>query len=88
MGIWKAVSKAPLNLEVVTSVRDCQLQKYLVWLHFIDDVALFLFLIEGKILPQQNNYDPLYCDAGFIAMAWNQTCEISEVCLEAILGEG
>lgn len=87
MGIWKAVSKAPLNLEVVTSIRDYQLQKYLIWLHFIDDVALFFFLIEGKILPQQNDYDPLCCDTGFIAVAWNRTCEISEVCLEAILGE-
>lgn len=43
MGIWKAVSKAPLNLEVVTSIQDYQLQKYLIWLHFIDDVALFFF---------------------------------------------
>lgn len=43
-------------------------------------VAFFL-QIEGTTVHQQNNYDSLSCDTQFIAMVWNQTCSISELCL-------
>lgn len=47
-------------------------------LHFIASQVL---QIECKALHQQKDYDSLYCDAHFNAEAWNQTCNISEVCL-------
>lgn len=37
--------------------------------------------IEGKTLHMQNDYDSFYCDIPFLAMIWNRTCNISEICL-------
>lgn len=51
-------------------------------LHFI---ALhrygFFDKLKGKNFHQQKDYDLLYCDTQFIAMIWNRTRNISEVCL-------
>lgn len=43
---------------------------------------LCFLLIEGNTLHQQKyNYEFLYFNIHFIAVAWNLTCNISEVCL-------
>lgn len=35
--------------------------------------------IEGKTLPQQNDYDSFYWDTCFIVVVWNRTGNISKV---------
>lgn len=53
-----------------------------VWGYCVTDVA-FLQL-EGQTHHQQKGYYSLDCHTRFIAVAWNQTCNISEVCLYAL----
>lgn len=41
--------------------------------------------MEGKALYQQNNHESLYCDTiCYVMVAWNQTRNISEVCLSQL----
>ena len=42
---------------------------------------LWAFLIEGKNLHQQKDYDLLYYDSHFIGVVWNWTHNIFEVSL-------
>nr|KAF6474818.1 hypothetical protein HJG63_010956 [Rousettus aegyptiacus] len=55
---------------------------YCTLLSCISQMLHFFFLqIEGKILHQQKGYESLYCNTRFIDEVWNQTRNISKVCL-------
>lgn len=53
---------------------------YCAWLYWFSQM-LCLLQIEGKTLPLQKDYDWLYCDPRFIAVAWNWTARSPVVCL-------
>lgn len=56
-------------------------------IYYASKILLFLFQIEGKILHHKKDYGSFCCDICFIAVIWNLTHDISEVCLLLIINK-
>lgn len=73
---WGAL-KSKKSLGVVSTRRHTLF--YCAWRYASQ--MLCVLQIEGKTFHQHKDYDSLYCDTNFIVVVWNQTGNISEVCL-------